>query len=389
MPSFKPKVLWEAAPHTRAKIEIVSRYLYTWFEILGRARNTTRLVYIDGFAGPGEYSNIPTGSPIAALDAAKKALFNANSPIRDKELQFHFIEKEEWAVNHLHTKLSSGKIQPQIRWKIHHGTFEAKIRGILADVGRGHQGPVPVFSFIDPFGATGLPFQAVTEILSSQSCEVLLNLDSDGIARLMGANEIGKNTQHLNRLFGDTAWRSEIGQGLSIQQLCAGVLTAYKRRLRALTNVRYVFAFAMNDKPGRLNYHLVFASQHPKGLEKMKEAMMKIDETGSYSFADDSVGQELLPFTFNNPETFAQIMHKKFLGQKLSWTVLYDYVLNETPYVSLSKILKWLAERNQIEVEWIGRPSKHGFPKENIASIRFKALGPQKAGYQLDLFILI
>lgn len=204
MPSFKPKGLWESAPHTRAKIEIVSRYLYTWFEILGRARNTTRLVYIDGFTGPGEYTNISIGSPIAALDEAKKVLFNPASPLRDKELRFHFIEKEEWAVNHLYKKLSSCKFPPQIKWKIHHGTFEAKIRGILADVRRGHQGPVPIFSFIDPFGATGVPFQAVSDILSSDTCEILLNLDSDGIARLMGADKIGKNIQHLNQIFGDT-----------------------------------------------------------------------------------------------------------------------------------------------------------------------------------------
>lgn len=184
-------------------------------------------------------------------------------------------------------------------------------------------------------------------------------------------------------------WHSEIDQGLSIQQLCAAVLTAYKRRLRALQNIRYVFAFAMNDKPGKLNYHLVFAGQHPKGLEKMKEAMMRIDQTGNYSFADDSVGQELLQFNFNDPETFAQKMHKKFLGQTLSCIEVCDYVLNETPYMNPSNILKWLRGRDQIEVKWIGRHSKQGFPKENIAAILFKAQGPPKAGDQLDFFSLI
>src|SRR5207253_10041689 len=55
MPSFKPTDLWNAEPHTLAKIEIVRRYLYLWFRILGTRSN--RLTYIDGFSGPGRYLN--------------------------------------------------------------------------------------------------------------------------------------------------------------------------------------------------------------------------------------------------------------------------------------------------------------------------------------------
>jgi three-Cys-motif partner protein len=55
MPSFKPTDLWDAEPHTLAKIEIVRRYLFLWFSILSKKSN--RLVYIDGFAGPGGYKN--------------------------------------------------------------------------------------------------------------------------------------------------------------------------------------------------------------------------------------------------------------------------------------------------------------------------------------------
>jgi hypothetical protein len=227
-------------------------------------------------------------------------------------------------------------------------------------------------NFIDPFGATGVPFQALREILACETCEVLLNLDSDGIGRLMEADEIQKNSQHLNQIFGDSNWRSEIPQCLPIQQLCASVLAAYKRRLRALKNVNYVFAFAMNDKPGKLNYHLVFAGQHSKGLEKMKEAMKRIDQTGDYSFADDSVGQELFEFNFRDPGIFAKKMHREFLGRSTAYSEISDYVLNETPFLKPTKILEWLKERELIEVTWVGEPSKRGFPEENVNSVRFK-----------------
>jgi hypothetical protein len=42
--------------------------------ILGRRRQRQDLLYVNGFAGAGEYVNYPTGSPLAAMSAAKQAL---------------------------------------------------------------------------------------------------------------------------------------------------------------------------------------------------------------------------------------------------------------------------------------------------------------------------
>ena len=89
MSSFKPTQLWEASPHTLAKIEIVRRYLYLWFSILG-TRNK-RLVYIDGFAGPGRYANSEQGSPVAALQAAKAAIEHPGAKLDGVEFSFLFV----------------------------------------------------------------------------------------------------------------------------------------------------------------------------------------------------------------------------------------------------------------------------------------------------------
>ena len=59
--------IWEAPPHTLAKIEILRSYLHAWFSILGSTFTGRDLWYLDGFAGPGEYTNSPDGSPIAAV----------------------------------------------------------------------------------------------------------------------------------------------------------------------------------------------------------------------------------------------------------------------------------------------------------------------------------
>ncbi len=67
--SEKIGVTWSIPPHTRAKHEILRYYLGAWFPILATIQH--RLLYIDGFAGPGEYEGGEDGSPIIALKVAK------------------------------------------------------------------------------------------------------------------------------------------------------------------------------------------------------------------------------------------------------------------------------------------------------------------------------
>jgi three-Cys-motif partner protein len=75
--SSKKSTVWEAAPHTIAKIAMLKKYLFVWFSIFGSKFSGKDLWYVDGFSGPGEYTNHPHGSPIAALQAAEDALEKA------------------------------------------------------------------------------------------------------------------------------------------------------------------------------------------------------------------------------------------------------------------------------------------------------------------------
>ena len=373
MPSFKPTALWPAEPHTLAKIEIVRRYVYLWFSILG-SHSDKRFVYIDGFAGPGEYTNSHEGSPIAALVAAKQALELPGSGLKSKECCFLFVEKRKEFANHLRQLISRSSWPPQFKWAVEEGTFEQRVGGILEQIKKDRQQLAPTFAFIDPFGATGLPFKVVADILSYRSCEVLINLDSDGIGRLVTAKNIEKNRTHLDKIFGDTNWSSELDPTLPMRQLTPRILAIYKQRLRSLSSVKYVFAFAMNTREGQLNYHLVFASQHPLGLEKMKEAMKAVDKSGTFTFSDDSVGQELLPFDFDAPVAWAERMQNALSDVWRGYDEFHDYALNETPFINPKAMLRHLFAKGKVDVRWLGRPARRGsFPEEKIEAIRIEA----------------
>src|SRR6266480_4373366 len=62
--------LWPLGEHTPGKHLVLRNYLNAWLPILGMTHD--RIVFIDGFAGPGEYAGGEPGSPIIALRALKE-----------------------------------------------------------------------------------------------------------------------------------------------------------------------------------------------------------------------------------------------------------------------------------------------------------------------------
>lgn len=371
MPSFKPTDLWDAEPHTLAKIEIVRRYLFLWFRILGTSSN--RLAYIDGFSGPGRYLNSDQSSPIAALTSAKAAFDELVASGRaPTEWYFYFIDEKAKFTTSLQSVIAESVWPQQFKIDVQTGSFEAKLTGVLDKIRKLPGGMPPTFAFIDPFGATGVPFTHIAEILKHRSCEVLINLDSDGIGRLVAAQSIEKNKEHLDAIFGGDLWKERLDPRAPMLTLCAQVLALYKERLRSLQNVNYTFAFAMKSKLGTLNYHLVFASQLAIGLKKMKEAMKAVDKSGSYSFSDDTVGQQRL-WDFSDPEHPAKSMLTQLGGTWRPYSDFEDFALNETPFENPKSMFKHLKSKGKMEVQWVGQPSKTGFPEERIRAIKLNA----------------
>ena len=106
MPPKKLPTIWNAPPHTIAKIKMLRAYLVAWFQILGRSRRGQDLLYVDGFAGPGEYVNYPTGSPLAALSAAEEALALTASQWVGGKIHCAFIEADDDRYSISHRRLS-------------------------------------------------------------------------------------------------------------------------------------------------------------------------------------------------------------------------------------------------------------------------------------------
>lgn len=368
----KTDTLWEAKPHTIAKIELLETYLKPWFAILGQKRFRQDIVYVDGFCGPGEYKNHPKGSPIAAVNAANTILNDSKAVWKAGDVHLIFMDESRKRIANLDKKLAGIKLHPRIHIRTNAVLFTKGLAEIRRDLSKSFEAHHPLFIFIDPFGAKGAPFETVAEILQSPCSEVLLNLDADGIARIFQAGDKAGHEQNLSDIFGDDSWQGALAATGVFHEKCASILELYKDKLKSLPNVGYVFSFEMRNASG-LDYYLVFASQHPLGLKKMKEAMKKIDQAGAYQFSDASLGQTAL-FRFDDPEISAQKMHACFNGRRVEWRELERYALNETPFLNPKSMLNLLEKQGLIQVEI--RPGesqarRYSYPDSKIAAIIF------------------
>lgn len=312
--------IWDIEPHTTAKHAILRRYLQAWVPIL--TGSFRQVLYIDGFAGPGLYSEGESGSPIIALKTAlaRKDQIPAN-------VFFYFVEKEKDRAEMLKLILKEIEIPQTFLVKVFNGTFEEA----FAKIYERHktQTYLPTFAFIDPFGWKGVPFEAVTKILSRRSCEVLVTFMYEEINRFIGQQD---QVYNFNRFFGTNAWRKgiELGNPRDRNRFFHDL---YLRQLEEVAGARFVRSFEMRNERDVTDYFLFFATNNLLGLKKMKEAMWKVDESGDFRFSDATDPNQLV--LFRNEPPFGILRDQilgRFTGTEASVKSIEDFVVQNTAF---------------------------------------------------------
>jgi three-Cys-motif partner protein len=367
--SKKPKnPSWQASPHTIAKIDILRSYLFKYYSIMGRAFNGTPLQYVDCFAGPNVYTNHPIGSPSAALVAIDSAMRSLGSSWVAGDVHCAFIEEDKRRFELLSASVLSFP-NPRILISCHLGKFADLIDGVLrsADTAVGRE--LPTFAFVDPFGAAGVPFDSIMSIMSRASSEMLMNLDADGIAR-----NTSTNSRLLDDIFGDIDWRQERKVGQSLDAQSRWILHRYKERLES-EGVPYRYQTEMRGKTNGLNYFLLFAGRHPKGMMRMKESMKLGSQSGSYVFSDSAFGVGQGTIIYDELNHFSRILFDGYRGRKVAydaeWDAVTAFALNNTPYFNAKAILKHLYDTGSLVVRGAlprRRPSDFG---KSVREIEF------------------
>ena len=290
----------------------------------------SELLYVDGFAGPGEYDGGEPGSPIVALNAILD-----HSRTLPKSVRLRFVESNPERHAHLAGRLAQENeritasqrvnVEPPIL-----GDCETEIRTLITQRKR-HRSPVgPALFFLDQFGYSHVPMSLIRAIMAERQCEVFSYLNGQ---RMNAYLSDPKKWASITEAYGDDSWKQALTIEGAKRQEC--LINTYKDAIRRHANTEYVWSFAMFDPRGHLIHWLVFMTNYWQGLFEMKRAMWRADKKGQYRFSDrvEGVGQESFLSTLHGDQLATELT-ERLTGQTLSEAQVQDFVLTKTPFYS-------------------------------------------------------
>ena len=316
--------LWKIDAHTLRKHEILKRYFQAWLPIM--ASWNGRVLFVDGFAGPGEYADGEIGSPVLVLQEARDHTYPITA-----EVVFLFVESDEQRFEHLVKTLDELKptLPNNFKFECVNGKFNEELTKVLNYIEKQKTRLAPALVFIDPFGFSHTPFATVARILKNARSEVLITFMYEEINRFINLAEQENN---YDELFGTLEWRKARQESDSAERRRI-LHDVYLGQLRK--HAKYVRSFEMLNKGNKTDYFLFFASNNLRGLEKMKEAMWKVDATGEFQFSDYTDQQGFTPLFADRPDydCLKKMILQKYANSTVDIGTLGDFVVADTPFL--------------------------------------------------------
>ena len=236
-----------------------------WLPIM--TKSNRRVLFIDAFAGPGEYQDGEYGSPVIALRALIE--HSAKSQMTGK-INYLFIEKATDRCENLGKVLSrlDNELPGNCAYRTVNSSFDDALTKVLDAIDEQNKRLAPAFVMIDPFGVSDTPMQTIARILSNPKSEVYISFMRRDINRFKTHPSF---ESHLDNLFGTPEWRQ-----------CEDISGLYKKQLKS-AGAKYVLTFELY-KGNNLIYTIFFGTQSLDGCDKMKQAIWEVMPAGNYKF---------------------------------------------------------------------------------------------------------
>ncbi|OLO35062.1 hypothetical protein PZ61_0234220 [Streptomyces sp. MNU77] len=253
------------------KHAILDKYVVPFASKVGKYAPDGRVVYLDGYAGPGRYDDGTPGSPALILESA--------AAIADfRKLDCYFIEKNRKNFQSLSQLVVEAREQG-----LDAHALQGRVERHLDHVLEAAQG-APLFAFLDPFGL-GITFEALTERIfgsrraSRQPTEVLLNFNANAVRRIGGLLISRKNTpgkpatlRALDVACGGDWWREEFVNSADNAEAVGRITRGYARRVGRAVGAGSRTVGVRNCANLQVAYSLVHFSRHRDGLWLFGEA---------------------------------------------------------------------------------------------------------------------
>jgi three-Cys-motif partner protein len=185
----------------------------------------------------------------------------------------------------------------------------------------------PVFAFLDSYGGPDVPFDVARVIARRPSSEVLITFGTNFLTRFGAKDEYQAAG---DQAFGGPAWRKVYE--LPAAEKKPFLISTYRDSLKN-AGFTYVLSFEMIDDTGS-DLHLVFGTKDPLGLERMKDAMWKVDPVRGVHYRDPRVpDQAAFEFDLHPDLEPLSLEILRVLGdEERTVAQLQDHALLETVY---------------------------------------------------------
>jgi len=234
--------VWEIEPHTKAKHEILKRYLQGWFPIM--TSFSPKVIYLDGFAGPGIYKGGEEGSPIIAIRCLMEHKFRERIIRKGNQVLFVFIEKDAKRKRILEDNIRERfpNLPENVKVHVINAQFEPTMKDILDDLEEKGAKLAPTFAFLDPFGFSGLPMGIISRFMSYRYCEVLITFMTGFVNRFVNVDDAREAI--FDELFATPEWR-KVREYDTPEKRRNFIIDLYRRQLIRVGNAKFVRSFEM------------------------------------------------------------------------------------------------------------------------------------------------
>ena len=350
--------LWKLDGHTVGKHMVLEAYLEAWLPII--LTSFDRATFVDGFAGPGEYSGREPGSPTIAIDTFRK---HKARPQMLGSLDFIFIEKDEDRANHLNELVDSryAELRNVCDVKVSTGKFTDKMSELLDNFEAQRRQGEPMFVMIDPFGVSQTPMSIISRILKNPRSEVYISFMYEFINRFESTSGFSAS---MDGLFDTSKWKKvlNIDDPTERKDFLYGL---YKRQLKE-AGAEYVHHFDLY-RADELVYALFFATKNDLGSDRMKQAMWKVAPFGDFEFRSNMRDQMTFGSAVLDPDELSRALTSEFgLNTQLDIDEIRRFMRSDRTTFHSGQLRECLARmEEQRTVEVVAKPKRRWrtFPK--------------------------
>lgn len=289
--------------HSKAKIELLKRYLDRYLGIIGNDGYTKRIKIYDLFCNKGLFGKSSYGSPLVILTCVNEY----HSAQKDKnkipiKVDVHFNDNDSNKIETLMLNIKTLNLHNEELGDLRFSTndYQIEVQKVIELL------PTlkseKVFLFVDPYGYKLTKASQIKALMAQKNAEVLLFLPTQFMYRFDDARPIALQS-FIDEIIDISKWKPNASAVHYIEQI--------KEGFRDFMGAGYYVDSFIIQKDPQTAFCLFFFSSHIRGFEKMLESKWEIDKAEGRGWKFEKTGNLFAQDKNELEEKFIEFIKEK------------------------------------------------------------------------------